>query len=132
MIHREYKRMLEKAEKSLFAAKKLLEENMPEFAVSRAYYTMFYCVEAFLRTKGIEVSKHSSAIALFGRDFVKGGEVPRKYLTYINLAFRTRQVADYSFEVNVSKEEAAEEIRRAEEFLKFTKEYLSSKGYLEG
>ncbi|WP_456421084.1 HEPN domain-containing protein [Thermococcus sp.] len=128
----EYEKILEKAEKSLLAAKKLLEEDLPEFAVSRAYYTMFYCVEAFLRTRDIEVSKHSSAIALFGRDFVKSGEVPRKYLTYINLAFKTRQIADYSFAVDITEEEALENIRRAEEFLKFTKEYLSSKGYLEG
>ncbi|AJC71372.1 DNA-binding protein [Thermococcus guaymasensis DSM 11113] len=132
MSCRDYEKILRKAEKSLLAAKKLLEENLPEFAVSRAYYTMFYCVEAFLRTRGIEVSKHSSAIALFGRDFVKTGEVPRKYLTYVNLAFRARQVADYSFGLEVSEEEAAEEIRRAEEFLEFTRRYLSSKGFLEG
>ncbi|GAB6102454.1 hypothetical protein JCM16138_16770 [Thermococcus atlanticus] len=132
MSHRRYERILRKAEKSLLAAKKLLEENLPEFAVSRAYYTMSYCLEALLRTKGIEVSKHSSAIALFGRDFVRSGEVPRKYLTYINLAFRTRQVADYSFELEISKEEAAEEIRRAGEFLEFTRRYLSSRGFMEG
>lgn len=103
MSHGEYEKILRKVEKSLLAAKKLLDENLPEFAVSRAYYTMFYCVD-----------------------------VPRKYLTYVNLAFRARQVADYSFELEVSEEEAAEEIRRAEEFLEFTRYYLSSKGFLEG
>ena len=128
----EYLMIIRKAERSLKAAEELLRKGMPEFAASRAYYTMFYCVEAFLRIKEIEVSKHSSAIALFGREFVKSGEVPRKYLTYVNLAFKTRQVADYSFEVEVSEEEAQAEIERAREFLDFTKEYLSNKGLLEG
>ncbi|WP_297507301.1 HEPN domain-containing protein [Thermococcus sp.] len=128
----EYRKIIQKAERSLKAAEELLRKGMPEFAASRAYYTMFYCVEAFLRTKGIEVSKHSSAIALFGREFVKGGEVPRKYLTYVNLAFKTRQVADYSFEIQVTEEEAQTEIKHAREFLEFTINYLREKDLLEG
>ena len=131
-MSREYHKIIQKAKRSLKAAEELLRKGMPEFAASRAYYTMFYCVEAFLRTKGIEVSKHSSAIALFGREFVKSGEVPRKYLTYVNLAFKTRQVADYSFEIQVTEEEARVEIERAREFLEFTINYLREKGLLEG
>ena len=127
-----YEEMLKKAHESLEASKTLLEKGFHAFALSRAYYTMFYCVEAILLTKGISVSKHSVVIALFGREFVKTGEVPHKFFTHLRTAFNLRQTADYSFVVDITEEEARENIRRAEEFLEFTRRYLTSKGFLEG
>ena len=127
-----YEEILKKAQESLEAAKLLLKRGFYGFALSRAYYTMFYCSEAILLTKGISVSKHSALIALFGREFIKTGEVPHKFFTHLRTAFNLRQTADYSFVVDITEEEARENIRRAEEFLEFTREYLSSKGFLEG
>jgi len=127
-----YEEMLKKAHESLEASKTLLEKGFHAFALSRAYYTMFYCAEAILLTKGISVSKHSAVIALFGREFVKTGEVPHKFFTHLRTAFNLRQTADYSFVVDITEEEARENIRRAEEFLEFTRRYLTSKGFLEG
>lgn len=126
-----YEEMLKKARESIEAAKTLLERGFYGFALSRAYYTMFYCVEAILLTKDISVSKHSALIALFGREFVKTGEVPHRFFTHLRTAFNLRQTADYSFVVDITEEEARENIRRAEEFLEFTRHYLSSKGFLE-
>ena len=126
-----YEEMLKKAQESIEAAKTLLEKGFYGFALSRAYYTMFYCAEAILLTKDISVSKHSALIALFGREFVKTGEVPHRFFTHLRTAFNLRQTADYSFVVDITKEEAHENIRRAEEFLEFTRHYLSSKGFLE-
>ncbi|MEL6453615.1 MAG: HEPN domain-containing protein, partial [Cyanobacteria bacterium J06623_5] len=37
--------LLEKAQRSLAAAKQLLEQGFYEFSVSRAYYSMFYVAE---------------------------------------------------------------------------------------
>ncbi|NJE54990.1 MULTISPECIES: HEPN domain-containing protein [unclassified Thermococcus] len=127
-----YREILEKAERSLEASKTLLEKGFYAFALSRAYYTMFYCAEAILLTKGIRVSKHSAVIALLGREFVKTGEVPHRFFTHLRTAFNLRQTADYSFVVDITEEEARENIRRAEEFLEFTRRYLISKGFLEG
>ncbi|CAI1491939.1 MULTISPECIES: HEPN domain-containing protein [Thermococcus] len=50
----------------------------------------------------------------------------------LRTAFNLRQTADYSFVVDITEEEARENIRRAEEFLEFTRRYLTSKGFLEG
>jgi len=128
----EYQDMIKKAEESLEAAKALLEKGFYGFALSRAYYAMFYCAEAILLTKNISASKHSSVIALLGREFVKTGEVPHKFFTHLRTAFNLRQTADYSFAVDITEEEARENIRRAEEFLNFTVTYLREKGLLEG
>ncbi len=127
-----YMEILKKAEESLEAAKTLREKGFYGFALSRAYYTMFYCAEAILLTKGMSVSKHSAVIALLGREFVKTGEVPHRFFTYLRTAFNLRQTADYSFGIDITEGEACENIRRAGEFLEFTRRYLSSRGFMEG
>jgi uncharacterized protein (UPF0332 family) len=40
--------LLHKAQRSIEAAQSLLRDGYPEFAVSRAYYTMFYIASAIL------------------------------------------------------------------------------------
>lgn len=40
--------LLLKAQQNLEAAKLLLANNFPDYATSRAYYSMFYIAEAFL------------------------------------------------------------------------------------
>ncbi|MUL35547.1 HEPN domain-containing protein [Gloeocapsopsis dulcis] len=59
--------LLEKAYRSLQAAKLLNTQPLAEFAVSRAYYAMFYVAEALLEGEGLTFSKHSAVIAAFGQ-----------------------------------------------------------------
>ncbi|KAM3093530.1 HEPN domain-containing protein [Phormidesmis sp. 146-35] len=63
----EQQALLQKAVRSLEAAKVLNREGLPEFAVTRAYYTMFYIVEAFLEGDNLSFSKHSAVISAFGQ-----------------------------------------------------------------
>jgi len=67
-------KLIEKAERSLKASKTLLDKGYYDFAVSRAYYTMFYYARALLLTKNITPKKHSSTISLFCEKFVKSKE----------------------------------------------------------
>lgn len=60
--------LLRKAHDSLRAAKLLAANSLPDFAASRAYYTMFYITEAFLLGEGLAFSSHSAVISAFGRD----------------------------------------------------------------
>jgi len=64
---------LEQADESLDAARVLLEKKLDRPAVNRAYYAMFYAVLALLATRKQETSKHSGAISLFDKEFVKSG-----------------------------------------------------------
>jgi len=57
--------LLRKAHSSLHAAKLLAGEKLFDFAVSRAYYTMFYVAEALLLGQGLSFSKHSAVLAAF-------------------------------------------------------------------
>ncbi|MEG3881707.1 HEPN domain-containing protein [Microcoleus sp. herbarium7] len=60
--------LLTKAGESLRAAKLLAANTLPDFAASRAYYTMFYVAEAFLLGEGLTFSSHAAVISAFGRD----------------------------------------------------------------
>jgi uncharacterized protein (UPF0332 family) len=115
--------LVQKAEQSLKAATLLFDEGYYDFSASRSYYAMFYCAEALLFTKGLGFSKHSAVISFFGKEFVKTKTMPEKLHVFLRDAFDLRRVGDYET-VSVSKEEAEETIRRAEEFLKATKTHV--------
>lgn len=72
----EQEALLRKARDSLRGARVLADQKLYDFAVSRAYYRMFYVAEAFLLGEGLTFSKHSAVIASFGQRFAKPGRVP--------------------------------------------------------
>ena len=75
--------LLAKARQSLSAAKLMLDGEYPDYAASRAYYTMFYIAEAFLEGEGLSFSNHSAVISAFGREFARTGRVPVKFHQYL-------------------------------------------------
>jgi uncharacterized protein (UPF0332 family) len=71
--------MICKAERSLNAALKLSMEGDYDFAISRAYYAMFYMAEACLLTKNLSFSKHSGVLSAFNQHFIKANIFPPQY-----------------------------------------------------
>ncbi|GEM_PF-4469741 len=70
--------LLDKAKRSLFAVKLLLDQGYPEFAMSRVYYAMFYMAEALLMSQGLSYRTHGGVIGAFGVNSLKrvaGGNV---------------------------------------------------------
>ena len=124
---KEIKGLINKAEESLEAAKELFNKKFFDFSVSRAYYTMFYCVEALLLTKDLSFSKHSAVISFFGKEFIKTGIFPERFNEYINDAFRKRHKGDYWIDTGLTEKDCKIILKRAEEFLKETKKYLKIK-----
>ncbi|WP_242041241.1 HEPN domain-containing protein [Leptolyngbya sp. FACHB-261] len=62
----EQQALLDKAHRSLVAAQSLIERGFYDFAVSRAYYAMFYIAEALLDLEGLSFSSHAAVISAFG------------------------------------------------------------------
>ena len=115
------KQLLSKAEKSLEASKYLYQGNYYDFAVARAYYTMFYLASALLEGDNLSFSKHSAVISAFGREFAKKDRIPREFHRYLKEAQDLRNLGDYG-ELNlISAEEIEQQIQRSEEFLIFVK-----------
>lgn len=118
--------IIHKAERSLRVAYQLLQEGDFDFAVSRAYYSIFYMTEAILLVKGLSFSKHSGVISGFNQHFIKTGIFDYKYYEMIRLAFEQRNIGDYRFLQQISDETAQKVINDAREFLEVTKKYLVS------
>jgi uncharacterized protein (UPF0332 family) len=111
--------LLEKARESLKAAQILLNNQLPDFATSRAYYTMFYIAEAFLLKNGLTYSSHAAVISGFGREFAKTKRIPVDYHRYLIEAQQKRTEADYNLKPNISFQEAQDIIDKAKNLLDF-------------
>ena len=85
---------LGQAREALREARLLQEAAADRGAVNRAYYAMFYAVLALLATRGLGTSKHSGAIGLFDREFVKSGVFDKSLSRALHLAFDQRQTHD--------------------------------------
>jgi uncharacterized protein (UPF0332 family) len=93
--------------------------------MNRLYYSMFYAVLALLQEKQLGTSKHSGAIALFDREYVKTGCFPKEMSRALHRAFALRQKGDYMEETEVTVNDI-EEIRPiAEEFVVGVEKHLS-------
>ena len=106
-----------KARQSVSAAKILLENGYPDYAASRAYYSMFYVAEAFLIGEGMSFSSHAGVISAFGRNFARTGKVPIQFHRFLIDAQDLRNAGDYGQLNAVSVEQANEQIMNAEMFL---------------
>ena len=118
--------LLQKAQKSLQAARLLADQGFYDFAVSRAYYAMFYIAEAFLLGEGLAFSKHSAVISAFGERFAKSGRVPQEFHRYLIEGESSRNVGDYDIKPGFSESEAAEQIEHTEKFLELAKHRIGS------
>jgi len=92
--------------------------------MNRLYYAMFYAVLALLQEKEMGTSKHSGAIALFDREFVKTGAFPKEMSKALHWAFELRQKGDYMEETEVTADEVAEIRPVAEQFVESAERFL--------
>ncbi len=120
----EQKKLLNQARESIAAAKLLAREHFYAFAVSRAYYSLFYTAQAFLLGKGLAFSKHKGVISAFGEYFAKTGEVPIRFHKWLSQSQEARNKADYDDIQLSTKADADLHIQWATDFLEFSQDYL--------
>jgi uncharacterized protein (UPF0332 family) len=97
---------LEQADESLQALQLLIGEGLIRPSLNRAYYAMFYTVLALLATRQRETAKHSGAITLFDKEFVRNGTFANELSRWLHDAFNLRQRSDYAIEIGVKTEKA--------------------------
>lgn len=108
---------LQQAEDALREGQLLRQGKFYKGAVNRFYYAMFYAVLALLITRQLGTSKHSGAISLFDREFVKPGIFDKEMSMWLHSAFELRLEADYAELVEISAETADECAQQASIFL---------------
>ncbi|MBN1901118.1 HEPN domain-containing protein [Candidatus Sumerlaeota bacterium] len=116
---------LERAEKSIQAAKDLAIKGYHDFAASRAYYAAFYGATAVLLNERLDFGKHSGVIASIHQRFVKTGKLSKQQGKDLNWLFEIRNVGDYGGAAHVSHPQAELAIQAADSFLKTIKSLLN-------
>lgn len=118
---------LTQARDSIREADVLNQSGMSRRSVmNRLYYAMFYAVLALLQEKEMGTSKHSGAIALFDREFVKTGTFPKEMSKGLHRAFELRQKGDYMEDTEVTPDDVAEIRAVAEKFVEVAEKFLLS------
>ena len=120
----EQQALLMKAKESLAAAKLLLSKGMNDFAVSRAYYSMFYVTKVFLLEKELTFSKHSAVISAFGKHFAATGLIPVEFHRFLIEGQDARNAGDYLTDSEFNDTETQEQISRAEKFIELGERML--------
>jgi uncharacterized protein (UPF0332 family) len=116
---------LTQAKDSLKEAEVLLNSGMSLRSVmNRLYYSMFYTVLALLQVKEMGTSKHSSAISLFDREYVKTGGFSKEMSKSLHRAFELRQMGDYMEETEVTSKDIEDIKPMAEQFVKDVEKFL--------
>ena len=117
---------LEQSKESIGDANSLFSSGSFRGAVNRAYYAMFYSVLALLVIDDKGTSKHSGAISLFDINYIKKGMFPKKMSEVLHRVFDLRQFSDYRELAKVTKEQAEEVVKDAEQFVNKVKNYIKS------
>ena len=121
--------MLRKANRAALSAQRQLESGDYDFASSRAYYAVFYGLEAMLLLKGLSFSRHSGVISAFNQHFVKPGIFPKEFSGMITRLFRERQMADYEFDLSIGESDAQQDLAACLDILKAIKTHLIQEGF---
>ncbi|MDR4508726.1 MAG: HEPN domain-containing protein [Candidatus Brocadiaceae bacterium] len=109
---------LSQAKDFINEAKVLLREGMSiRSIINRLYYAMFYAVLALLQEKQLGTSKHTGAISLFDKEFIKTGIFQKDLSRALHRAFELRQKGDYLEQVKFTREDVDGLLPKAEDFL---------------
>ncbi|MGQ0592653.1 MAG: HEPN domain-containing protein [Gammaproteobacteria bacterium] len=121
----EARKLIEKAERTLNAARMLAQADSFEVAVGRAYYAMLHTAQALLRDRDLRYRRHAGVHAAYGQHFARTGALDPKYHRWLLAAFNLRLQGDYDIDASLDRETAVTLIAQAGEFLDAAKRYLA-------
>ncbi len=108
---------LQRASETLNAARMLCDSGFFRESVSRAYYAMYYAVEATLLHQGYVAKTHRGAHTLFNEHLVKPGVLPEETGRALRRVFANRQAADYDPNLDIPEHVARQVIDTAAGFI---------------
>jgi uncharacterized protein (UPF0332 family) len=117
---------LDKADRSLAAARDELAAGRSDFAVNRVYYACFYALSALLLKEGRRFVKHAGVRGAMHQHLVKTGRLSAALADFYDAMFQARHEADYG-EVEVAEvADVAAAIPQAERFVAEMKRFLGT------
>jgi uncharacterized protein (UPF0332 family) len=120
------KKELARADKSLRAARILLENQLYEDCVSRSYYAVLHAAKAALIKIGVEAESHQAVRRMFGLHLVKTEQIEKHFAEILTAQQEDREIGDYNIYLNIQQDRAAKRVLDAEKFVQRIEKYLGS------
>ncbi len=114
---------IEASRETLKSAKILLAAEEYKGANNRAYYSIFYAINAVHALDGKAYKRHKDAIANFNKEYVKTEIFPREIGRKIGEAEEIRHASDYDDFYIASREEAERQVAVADEFMQLVEKH---------
>jgi len=108
---------MDRGKEMLQESKDSLGQNHYELSANRSYYAMFTSARSLLALKKLDSKKHSGVIRLFNQHIIKTGLFPKDLSKYLPNAKDIREDADYQDFVEIRKEDAELQFKRATKFV---------------
>ncbi len=115
---------LEKAYYNLSVARANYQQGFYKDAITKSYYAILTAMRALLALHHIDSKRHEGVITLFHKHFIKQNLIPKEFSKTITRTKKLREEADYGDYVEVTKDEAFEEMKHTEKFLKKAEKLL--------
>lgn len=120
----------ERSSEELENAKAMLESGKFKLALNRSYYSIFHGMRAVNVLDEFDSSKHSGVIAHFNQYHVKTGDFSKEASKIIRTSSEMREHADYEDFFVASRQDAEEQVQKAQIFHNFITDYLQKKEIL--
>jgi len=117
---------LSRAKNALLAAKMLIEKNLFEDCVSRAYYAVLHAAKAALALSEVEVDTHNGVRSMFGLHLVKPGKIEREFAKILTAEHEDREIGDYEIYIEIEPARARQRVNEAEKFVQRIEQYLQA------
>jgi uncharacterized protein (UPF0332 family) len=115
---------LRQADQSLSEMDLLKNAGHVRGAINRAYYAMFYAIQALVVQKKARISKHSGVISFFDREFVRTGIIDKHFSKWLHRLFDLRQDADYGDMFEPSEDQCEQISEQAKIFVQCVREHV--------
>jgi uncharacterized protein (UPF0332 family) len=118
------KKELARANKSLLAARMLLENQLYEDCVSRSYYAVLHAAKAALIKIGVEAKSHQAVKRMFSLHFIRSEQIEKHFAEILTAQQQDREIGDYNIYLNIERDRASKRVFDAEKFVKRIEKFL--------
>lgn len=127
--HSEILNYLNKAKEKLKSAKILYREEQYEDSATRIYYCIFHSIVALLKQLNVDLSKHSHNYILqqFRKEFINSKVFPQLIFSKIMVIKNYREIADYTINEEISKEDVESILEDCDEIYSLLKSHILKK-----
>lgn len=116
---------LEKADKTLDDARKILEMRMWVSGANRLYYAAYYAVSALLIANGMTAKTHEGIIRMFNMEFVNNGKIDKELGRQYNRLFTMRLTGDYGDCFDLQEADVSPMLQPTEQLIAAVKNLMS-------